>query len=69
MHASVWECYTQFNFSYRSIYIYNELCTIFKKYVKEIFCHGCRVHRFSEQVEYRFVDRLTIVGVPFGGLK
>ena len=27
------------------------------------------MHHFSEQVEYQFVDRLTIVGVPFGGLK
>ena len=34
-----------------------------------ICCHVYRANRFIEWAENRFVDRLTIVGVPFGSLK
>ena len=30
-----------------------------------IFCHAYRVNRVMELVENRFMDRSTIVGVPF----
>ena len=43
------------------------MCDCFKN-AKAIY-HGCRVNHFREQVENWFVDRLTIIGVSFGGFK
>ena len=37
--------------------------------IRSICCHTYRVNHFMEGVENLFVDRSTIVGVPFGGLK
>ena len=34
-----------------------------------ICCHTYRVNHFMEWVENCYVDGVTIVGVPFGGLK
>ena len=34
---------------------------------KANFCHAYRVNRFEEQSENRYVGRLNIRGVPFGG--
>jgi len=34
---------------------------------KSSFCQAYRVNRFEEQAENRYVARLNIRGVPFGG--
>ena len=39
------------------------------KKAKLIFCHSYKVNRFEKQVENWFIDRLTIIGEPFGCLK
>ena len=36
---------------------------------RSICCHAYRVNRCMESVENCYVDRVTIAGVPFGGLK
>ena len=43
--------------------------TDYSRKTRSICCHAYRVNRFMEWVENCYVDGVTIVGVPFGGLK
>ena len=43
--------------------------TDYSRKTRSICCHAYRVNRFIERVENCYVDGVTIVGVPFGGLK
>ena len=43
--------------------------TDYSRKTRWICCHAYRVNRFMEWVENCYVDGVTIVGVPFGGLK
>ena len=43
--------------------------TDYSSKARSICCHAYRVNRFMEWVENCYVDGVTIVGVPFGGLK
>ena len=43
--------------------------TNYLRKTRSICCHAYRVNRFMELVENCYVDGVTIVGVPFGGLK
>ena len=46
-----------------------EIYVLFSKNEKRNFSHGYKVNYFKEQLKNWFVDRLTIVGLPFSGLK
>ena len=43
--------------------------TDYSRKTSSICCHVYRVNCFMEAVENYYVDGVTIVGVPFGGLK
>ena len=43
--------------------------TDYSRKTRSICCHTYRVNRFMERVENCYVDGVTIVGVPCGGLK
>ena len=43
--------------------------TNYSRKTRSFYCHAYRVNRFMKCAENRFVDRSTIAGVPFGGLK
>ena len=43
--------------------------TDYSRKTRSICCHAYRVNRFMEWAENCYVDGVTIVGVPFGGLK
>ena len=43
--------------------------TDYSRKIRLICCHTYRVNRFMELVKNCYVDGLTIIGVPFGGLK
>ena len=43
--------------------------TDYSRTTRSICCHAYSVNRFMESVENCYVDGVTIVGVPFGGLK
>ena len=46
----------------------SEIMIDYLRKTRSICCHAYRVNHFME-CENRFVDRSTILGVPFGGLK
>ena len=57
---------TRINFGVNLINIQRVISNFMHK-AKLNFCHGYRVNRFEEQPENRYVARLNIRGVPFGG--
>ena len=45
------------------------LITDYSHKTRSICCHAYRVNHFMELVENCYIDGVTIVGVPFCGLK